>query len=113
VLAVGNLLANALKYTPSGGSVTLSAKATNEQVIIEVADTGIGISPNEVEMVFERFYRAKDPRLQGTTGTGLGLPLARQLARLHGGEVTLQSTLNKGSTFTLTLPLKLPLALAA
>jgi signal transduction histidine kinase len=113
VLAVGNLLANALKYTPIGGSVTLSAKATNEQVIIEVADTGIGISPNEVEMVFERFYRAKDPRLQGTTGTGLGLPLARQLARLHGGEVTLQSTLNKGSTFTLTLPLKLPLALAA
>jgi signal transduction histidine kinase len=113
VLAVGNLLANALKYTPSGGSVTLSAKATNEQVIIEVADTGIGISPSEVEMVFERFYRAKDPRLQGTTGTGLGLPLARQLARLHGGEVTLQSTLNKGSTFTLTLPLKLPLALAA
>jgi signal transduction histidine kinase len=64
----------------------------------------VGIAPEETDMVFEKFYRARDKRLNSITGTGLGLTLAREIARLHGGDVTLKSQLDKGSTFTLTLP---------
>ena len=67
-----------------------------------VNDTGIGISAEDQEKIFERFYRAKDPRVAKITGTGLGLTLAREVARLHGGDITVESQLNQGSTFTLT-----------
>ena len=69
-----------------------------------MTDTGIGISAEDAERIFERFYRAKDPRVEKITGTGLGLTLAREVVRLHGGDITVDSELNKGSTFTLTLP---------
>ena len=69
-------------------------------------DTGIGISPEDQARIFERFYRAQDKRVAKITGTGLGLTLAREVARLHGGEIEVESQLNQGSTFTLTLPLK-------
>ena len=75
------------------------------QLIFSVADTGFGISDEDADRIFERFYRAKDPRVEKITGTGLGLTLAREVVRLHGGEITLQSELNKGSAFTLTLPI--------
>ncbi len=106
VLAIHNLIGNALKYTPSGGQVTVSVEVDATQVRVAVQDTGIGISEQEQDRVFERFYRAKDPRVERITGTGLGLTLAREVARLHGGDVTVDSQLDKGSTFTVSLPLK-------
>jgi signal transduction histidine kinase len=70
-----------------------------------VTDNGIGIKPEEHELIFERFYRAKDRRISSVTGSGLGLALARQIARLHKGDVTLASQIDKGSTFTLSVPI--------
>jgi PAS domain S-box-containing protein len=104
-LAVHNLVGNALKYTPKKGQVSVTLGVQKGKVSVEVADTGIGIKPDEVELVFERFYRSKDERVTRITGTGLGLTLAREIARLHGGDITLESQLDKGSTFTLWLPI--------
>ena len=104
--ALHNLVGNALKYTPDGGSVTVRVEADEKRLAVAVADTGIGIAPEDQEKVFERFYRANDKRVAKITGTGLGLPIAREVARLHGGDVTLDSQLDRGSTFTLTLPVK-------
>ena len=103
-VALHNLIGNALKYTPAGGTVTVKADTKDDRFVIDIADNGIGIAPEEADMVFEKFYRARDKRLHSITGTGLGLTLAREIARLHGGDVTLKSQLDKGSTFTLTLP---------
>ena len=104
-LALHNLVGNAIKYTPDGGCVTISLRAERDRLTVEVMDTGIGIKNEELELVFEKFYRAKDPRVATIDGSGLGLTLSRQVARLHGGDVTLQSQLNQGSTFTLVVPM--------
>jgi signal transduction histidine kinase len=80
---------------------------------VDVVDNGIGIKPEEHDLVFERFYRAKDNRIGSITGSGLGLALARQIARLHGGDITLTSQIDKGSTFSLLLPLSREAARAA
>ncbi|CAN5370849.1 phosphate regulon sensor histidine kinase PhoR [soil metagenome] len=104
LLAMHNLVGNALKYTPVGGTVTVDVAADGKQLSFAVRDSGIGISADDAERIFERFYRAKDPRGDKITGTGLGLTLAREVVRLHGGEITVDSELNKGSTFTITLP---------
>jgi two-component system sensor histidine kinase VicK len=103
-LALQNLLGNAIKYTQQNGKVVVDATAEKGQIHIEVADTGIGISKQDMEKVFEKFYRAKDERVANIVGSGLGLSIAREVARLHGGDITAESELNKGSTFTLTLP---------
>ncbi len=105
-LAVHNLLGNAIKYTPAGGAVSLKADASadGQTAIITISDNGIGIKPDECEKVFEKFYRAQDRRINGITGSGLGLALAREVARMHGGDITLATQIDKGSTFTLTLP---------
>lgn len=103
-LALHNLLGNALKYTPEGGEVRVELLEVNNELLVNVSDTGIGISEDEIGKVFEKFYRADDQRLAGIGGSGLGLALAREVIRLHGGDITLQSTLNQGSTFTLRLP---------
>jgi signal transduction histidine kinase len=105
MLALHNLLGNALKYTPEGGAVTMRVAADAKGLTVDVTDTGIGIAPEETELIFERFYRSKDKRLGDITGTGLGLTLAREVVRLHGGDITVRSQLNQGSTFTLTIPL--------
>ncbi|GJQ30595.1 MAG: hypothetical protein HBSAPP03_24790 [Phycisphaerae bacterium] len=105
LLALHNLVGNALKYTPAGGRVTVTVVVEGNTLAVAVADNGIGIKPEEQELVFERFYRAKDRRIAGITGSGIGLALARQVARLHGGDITVHSQLDKGSTFTLTLPI--------
>lgn len=78
---------------------------TETTMRIDVTDTGIGISPEELPRVFEKFYRSQDQRVHEETGSGLGLSLASEIARLHGGKLTADSELGKGSTFTLTLPL--------
>jgi len=105
-VALHNLVGNALKYTNSGGSVTVRVEATEQQLTVAVADTGIGISAEDAARIFERFYRASDKRVEKITGTGLGLTIAREVARLHGGDITVESQLDHGSTFTLTLPVK-------
>jgi len=105
LLALHNLLGNAFKYTPENGRVTLETTHDKCQINIAVTDTGIGIAPGDAERIFDKFYRAKDERVSKTTGSGLGLAIARQVIRLHGGDITVESELNKGSTFTLTLPL--------
>jgi signal transduction histidine kinase len=104
MLSLQNLVGNAIKYTPAGGKVTVSLREEAGTVAIDISDTGIGIKDEERGRIFDRFYRAQDDRVSKITGTGLGLSLAREVARLHGGDVSVQSELDKGSTFTLTLP---------
>lgn len=105
-LALHNLVGNALKYTLDGGRILVSAQVEKKKVSVSVTDTGLGISPEETEKVFEKFYRSKNPLAATVKGSGLGLPIAREIARLHGGDVTVESELGKGSTFTLILPLE-------
>ena len=104
LMALHNLVGNALKYTPTGGRVGINVSSAGKNLIVEVQDSGIGISQEDAERIFERFYRAKDPRVGKITGTGLGLSIAREVVRLHGGDIGVESQLNQGSTFTLTLP---------
>ena len=99
---LSNLLDNAIKYTPSGGTVTVSLSEKGGRVLVSVQDTGCGISPGDLPRIFERFYRSDQSRSK--PGIGLGLSLARAIARAHGGDITATSTLDQGSTFTVTLP---------
>jgi signal transduction histidine kinase len=105
-LTLHNLVGNALKYTLDGGRVTVSAQVEKGRLTVAVSDTGIGIGPEEIDKVFEKFYRCNNPLAAQVKGSGLGLPIAREIARLHGGDVTVESELGKGSTFALTLPLE-------
>ncbi len=104
-LTLHNLVGNAMKYTPAGGGVVVRVEDVGTRLLIHVVDNGIGIRKEEQDLVFDKFYRARDKRVSSVTGTGLGLTLARDIARLHGGDITLQSELDKGSTFTLELPI--------
>ncbi|MEN1681895.1 MAG: ATP-binding protein [Planctomycetota bacterium] len=99
-----NLLGNASKYTPEGGKVRLKAELNESALAITVADTGVGIAPDELPKVFDKFFRSEDPRVRDETGTGLGLSLAREIARLHGGDITAASRVGEGSLFTISLP---------
>ena len=110
VLALHNLIGNAIKYTPPKGSVNVNVEVTENQLIVEVTDTGIGVSPEETELIFEKFYRSKDKRVAEITGTGLGLSVAREVIRLHRGDINVRSQLNQGSTFTMTVPILLEAA---
>lgn len=98
-----NLLGNARNYTPKGHSVQLSAHVTAGQIVVQVQDTGIGMPPEVLENIFERYYRGTEARTR-TSGTGLGLPISRAIARAHGGDLTAESTQGQGSTFILSLP---------
>jgi len=99
-----NLLGNAAKYTPAGGRVTLRVRLDDSHLEVAVEDSGVGIAAEELPKVFEKFFRSADPRVQDETGTGLGLSLANEVVRMHGGEITVKSELNQGSTFTVTIP---------
>jgi len=100
---VVNLMHNAIKFTAAGGKVDLSASRQGEAVIFTARDTGIGISPDDLPRIFERFYKAD--RARATSGTGLGLAIARHLVEAHGGKIWVESELGKGSTFSFTIPL--------
>ena len=105
---VGNLLANAIKYTPAGGSIAIRLRRAGPRVEIQVADTGVGISAEDLPRVFERFWQADRMPSTESAGLGLGLAIADQLVRLHGGELRAASDgRGKGSTFTVSLPLEL------
>lgn len=102
---VQNLVTNSLKYTKQG-SITIRARRTKEHMIIEVADTGIGISKSDQKHIFEKFYRSEDYRTRESSGTGLGLYVCQKLAEKIGLGLAFESRLNHGSTFTLTVPPK-------
>jgi heavy metal sensor kinase len=99
---LSNILDNAVKYTPPGGRVEISLSETERDIVITIADTGVGISEADLPRIFERFYRGDQSRSE--PGTGLGLSLARAVARAHGGDITVTSVQNQGSTFIITLP---------
>ncbi|GEP48731.1 two-component sensor histidine kinase [Microbacterium saccharophilum] len=101
--AVGNLIANAIAYSPAGGQVGVGVKRADDHVEIAVTDRGIGIPEAEQERVFERFYRADQARSRRTGGTGLGLSIVKHAVQRHGGEVLLWSRPGRGSTFTIRL----------
>lgn len=100
-----NLVDNGIKYTPPGGQVTLSLHRDGEWACLQVADTGIGLSGEEQELVFQRFYRAAEARSRGEGGAGLGLCIARSIAEAHGGNIQIASHPGQGSTFRVFLPL--------
>ena len=99
-----NLLSNALRHTPVGGTVTISAELREGRVLVSARDTGTGIPPEDLPHVFERFYRADRSRTRATGGSGLGLTIAKQIVEAHGGQIWAQSWLGAGSTFTFSLP---------
>jgi signal transduction histidine kinase len=104
---LGNLLDNAIKYTPEGGSVYVGADEPRDNMVrIWVRDTGQGIPPDDLPRLFERFYRVDKARSRELGGTGLGLAIVKHLVRAQGGDVTVQSFLNQGSTFAFTLPVQ-------
>jgi len=117
-LALENLLGNAIKYTPDGGTITLRATQHEDRVLITVQDTGIGINPDEQALIFERFYTAGDTQLHSTSkvafrggGLGLGLAIAKGIVEAHGGRIWVESAGRNeqtmpGSTFTVSLPLR-------
>jgi len=101
---LNNLIGNAIKYTPDGGQVDVVLRVTDRSVEVVVADTGVGIDAADQPRVFDKFYRAGSDSVQSIPGTGLGLAIAREVARLHGGDIDLTSEPGKGSTFTVHLP---------
>jgi two-component system sensor histidine kinase BaeS len=101
---LGNLVSNAVRHTPADGTVTLSARRDGDDVVLEVADTGSGIAPDDLPHVFDRFWRAEKSRSRRTGGSGLGLPIVRHLVAAHGGSVEAASEPGSGSAFTLRLP---------
>jgi len=100
-----NLLTNALKYTPAYGTVTLSSIVKSNEIIVQVQDTGIGIAPEQLPFVFDRFWRADAARSYYNEGTGLGLSIAQTIAQRHSGTLTVTSNLGRGSCFQVRLPL--------
>lgn len=99
-----NLVDNAIKYTPAGGRVNLSLQSDGDWASLMVADTGIGLSKDEHQLIFNRFHRSTDTRSRDARGVGLGLSIARSIADAHAGRIEVESTLGQGSTFTLLLP---------
>jgi signal transduction histidine kinase len=99
-----NLVSNAIKFTSKGGQVTVRAVREDGAVRISVSDTGVGIAPEDVKLLFDKYEQARSRATRGEKGTGLGLYITKQLVELHGGEIKVESELGKGSTFSFTLP---------
>ncbi len=101
---LGNLVNNALRHTPPGGSVTLAVRAGPSEALFEVRDTGTGIAPEDLPRIFDRFYRADPSRARASGGAGLGLAIARRIVEAHGGRIWAESTPGQGTTVRFTLP---------
>jgi signal transduction histidine kinase len=102
--ALTNLISNALKFTPPGGAIRITAHREQDTVQIDVSDTGVGIKHAALDAIFNRFYRTPDAINAGVTGSGLGLAIARAMIETQHGQLTVTSALGQGSTFTITLP---------
>jgi signal transduction histidine kinase/FixJ family two-component response regulator len=102
----GNLITNAINYTPAGGKIHVTADTAGIHVRVKVADNGFGIAESHIDRIFERFYRVKDEKTRFITGTGLGLPIVKGLVDAMGGAIEVESSLGRGSTFTVLLPVK-------
>ena len=103
---MNNLIDNAIKYSNDAPSVTITLRVENEEAVIRVKDKGIGISGEDIERIFDRFYRGGDEFTRTVKGSGLGLALVRELVQAHKGTVKVTSELNKGSEFIIRLPLE-------
>ncbi len=101
---VGNLVQNAIKYSPEGGEVRVVLRPTRTAIRIDVEDDGLGIAADEIAHVFEKFYRSSGHEGRSIEGTGLGLDIARELVQRMGGDLTATSTLGRGSTFSVRIP---------
>ena len=102
---IGNLVGNAIKYTPEGGTITLSLYQDGDWARLDVADTGMGIPAEHLPHIFERFYRVDKARSRRSGGSGLGLAIVKGIAEQHGGKVSVTSEPGKGSTFSVWLRL--------
>jgi signal transduction histidine kinase len=100
---IANLLENAIRYTPSGGTVRVEAEAEGDQVILRVSDTGPGVPPADQPYLFDKFFRASNVP-EHVPGTGLGLSIVKSIVDNHGGRIWVDSTLGAGTTFTVVLP---------
>lgn len=105
---VSNLVDNAIKYTPSGGNIKIATHTKDNSIILTVSDTGIGIPREDRDRIFERFYRVDKTRSRKIGGTGLGLSIVKHIVLLHGGTISVESELNRGSSFLVKLPVKNP-----
>ena len=101
-----NLVDNAMRYTPPGGDVTLDVVRKNDWAVLRVRDTGVGIPPEHLPRIFERFYRVDRPRTRQAGGTGLGLAICKWVAEAHGGRIEVESLVDRGSTFSVYLPVR-------
>jgi signal transduction histidine kinase len=100
-----NLISNAIKFTPEKGQITIALEDKKKELIVSVSDNGVGIPPEDIDSIFERFHQVKDHvKLVQTRGTGLGLAIVKGIVDAHGGKVWVESKLNKGSTFYFSLP---------
>jgi signal transduction histidine kinase len=102
---VTNLVGNAIKFTPAGGRVTVSARPSGAEILVEVSDTGIGIPADSLDRIFTKYYRVPDKGGERIEGTGLGLHIAKHIVEAHGGRIWVESTVGQGSTFRFTLPI--------
>ncbi|GAA5116351.1 hypothetical protein GCM10023339_24790 [Alloalcanivorax gelatiniphagus] len=105
---IDNMVDNAVKYTPEDGAVSVTMTATDDEVSVDVTDTGLGISLTDQQHVFSAFHRSTNPNALSVPGTGLGLPIAQRIAESHGGTLSVTSELGRGSSFRFTLPLRSP-----
>jgi two-component system sensor histidine kinase VicK len=105
---IGNILSNAVKYSPNGGRITISAQNDQERqrIVVSITDEGIGIGPADKDLLFTTFHRIQRPETRGIRGSGLGLYIAKEWTEAMGGEIWVESELNKGSTFFVAIPMQ-------
>jgi two-component system phosphate regulon sensor histidine kinase PhoR len=99
-----NLISNAVNYSPEGGDVIVTAQGLGEYIEIKVKDTGVGIAPEELPKIFDKFYRVKNPKTRQVMGTGLGLAIVKGVVEAHHGTVEVESVVDQGTTFRILLP---------
>ncbi|MDY7040902.1 MAG: ATP-binding protein, partial [Chloroflexota bacterium] len=101
---MNNLVGNAIKYTPAGGTIMVTLEKVAGELLLRVQDNGIGISPTDQPYIFDKFYRAKDKRSHDASGVGLGLAIAKSAVEKHGGRIWVESELGHGTVFHVALP---------
>jgi two-component system sensor histidine kinase VicK len=101
-----NIISNSIKYTPEGGEIRVRSRADNTRAYIYVRDNGVGIPPEDIPHLFERFYRVEKSRTADAGGTGLGLAIAKEIVVAHGGEITIRSKVGHGTETIIILPLR-------